>query len=81
MKTFEHLIPKAVDPQALLDAWERHSGNTTRYIVTPNQLAKLVSLSGELGEPADGDEPLILSDDANDAPQEMPDPDQFISRG
>lgn len=32
MKTIEHCIPKAINPQAVLDAWQRHSGHLTHSV-------------------------------------------------
>lgn len=32
MKTVEHLIPKAINPQAVLNAWQRHSGHLTHSV-------------------------------------------------
>lgn len=48
MKTIEHYIPLTISPQTLLDAWTRHSGNTTRYVGIPTASHhRLVFVLGE----------------------------------
>ena len=53
MKTIEHCVPLTINPQALLDAWERHSGHHThsvgRSLLTHHRL--LFTLQTDLFKP------------------------------